>query len=92
MLDRILSFNETLDLARTIYEDVRTTTRVRHFKSQGDHFRPTYVHKFKRDNKEKIGSALSNAMAQLEIEDSTSDRLKKKELVLKSLGLFRGEI
>ncbi|KAI9648853.1 Heat shock protein ssb1 [Ciborinia camelliae] len=39
--------------------------------------------KFKRGNKEKIESALSDAMAQLEIEDSTSDDLKKKELALK---------
>ncbi|RAL61010.1 hypothetical protein DID88_010106 [Monilinia fructigena] len=39
--------------------------------------------KFKRGNKEKIESALSDAMAQLEIEDSSSDDLKKKELALK---------
>ncbi|TGO76627.1 hypothetical protein BELL_0145g00050 [Botrytis elliptica] len=44
---------------------------------------PTMSIKFKRGNKEKIESALSDAMAQLEIEDSTSDDLKKKELALK---------
>ncbi|GAB0139322.1 heat shock protein 70 chaperone isoform A homeolog b [Epichloe bromicola] len=44
---------------------------------------PTMSLKLKRGNKEKIESALSDAMAQLEIEDSTSDDLKKKELALK---------
>ncbi|PQE29974.1 heat shock SSB1 protein [Rutstroemia sp. NJR-2017a WRK4] len=44
---------------------------------------PLMSSKFKRGNKEKIESALSDAMAQLEIEDSTSDDLKKKELALK---------
>ncbi|KAF7961277.1 hypothetical protein EAE96_000943 [Botrytis aclada] len=44
---------------------------------------PTMSIKFKRGNKEKIESALSDAMAQLEIEDSSSDDLKKKELALK---------
>ena len=37
----------------------------------------------KRGSKEKIESALSDAMAQLEVEDSSSDDLKKKELALK---------
>lgn len=46
---------------------------------------PTTSLKFKRGTKEKIESALSDAMAQLEIEDSTSDDLKKKELALKRL-------
>ncbi|RMJ27636.1 Heat shock protein [Aspergillus sp. HF37] len=41
--------------------------------------------KLKRGNKEKIESALSDAMAQLEVEDSTPDDLKKKELALKRL-------
>ncbi|EGP87490.1 Hsp70 family protein [Zymoseptoria tritici IPO323] len=44
---------------------------------------PTMSMKLKRGQKEKIESALSDAMAQLEIEDSTSDDLKKKELALK---------
>lgn len=39
--------------------------------------------KLKRGQKEKIESALSDAMAQLEIEDSSSEDLKKKELALK---------
>ena len=39
----------------------------------------------KRGNKEKIESALSDAMAQLEVEDSGPDDLKKKELALKRL-------
>ncbi len=39
--------------------------------------------KLKRGNKDKIEAALSDAMGQLEIEDSTSDDLKKKELALK---------
>ena len=39
--------------------------------------------KLKRGQKEKIEAALSDAMAQLEIEDSTGDDLKKKELALK---------
>ncbi len=39
--------------------------------------------KIKRGNKDKIESALSDAMVQLEVEDSTSDDLKKKELALK---------
>lgn len=44
---------------------------------------PTMSLKLKRGQKEKIESALSDAMAQLEIEDSNSDDLKKKELALK---------
>ena len=39
--------------------------------------------KLKRGQKEKIESALSDAMAQLEIDDAGSDDLKKKELALK---------
>lgn len=39
--------------------------------------------KLKRGQKEKIESALSDAMAQLEIEDAGADDLKKKELALK---------
>src|ERR1700761_198853 len=46
---------------------------------------PTMSLKIKRGNKEKIESALSDAMAQLEIEDSTPEDLKKKELALKRL-------
>ena len=41
--------------------------------------------KMKRGNKEKIESALSDAMQQLEIEDSSPDDLKKKELALKRM-------
>lgn len=41
--------------------------------------------KMKRGNKEKIESALSDAMSQLEIEDSSPEDLKKKELALKRL-------
>ncbi|TKX23338.1 ribosome-associated molecular chaperone SSB1 [Elsinoe australis] len=44
---------------------------------------PTMSLKLKRGQKEKIESALSDAMAQLEIEDATGDDLKKKELALK---------
>ncbi|KAF1819553.1 heat shock protein 70, partial [Dissoconium aciculare CBS 342.82] len=44
---------------------------------------PTMSMKLKRGQKEKIESALSDAMAQLEIEDASSDDLKKKELALK---------
>ncbi|KFZ11015.1 hypothetical protein V501_04942 [Pseudogymnoascus sp. VKM F-4519 (FW-2642)] len=44
---------------------------------------PTMSLKIKRGQKEKIESALSEAMAQLEIEDSSADDLKKKELALK---------
>ncbi|OAL32279.1 hsp75-like protein [Fonsecaea multimorphosa] len=39
--------------------------------------------KMKRGNKAKIEEALSEAMQQLELEDSTPDDLKKKELALK---------
>ena len=39
--------------------------------------------KLKRGQKEKIESALSDAMAQLEIDDTGADELKKKELALK---------
>jgi heat shock 70kDa protein 1/2/6/8 len=44
---------------------------------------PTMSLKLKRGQKEKIESALSDAMAQLEVEDSNSEDLKKKELALK---------
>ncbi|KAF2485379.1 heat shock protein 70 family [Neohortaea acidophila] len=44
---------------------------------------PSMSLKLKRGQKEKIESALSDAMAQLEIEDAGSDDLKKKELALK---------
>jgi heat shock protein 1/8 len=44
---------------------------------------PTMSMKLKRGQKEKIESALSDAMAQLEVEDAGSDDLKKKELALK---------
>ncbi|KAI9755411.1 MAG: Heat shock protein ssb1 [Lichina confinis] len=46
---------------------------------------PTMSVKLKRGTKEKIESALSEAMAQLEVEDSSADDLKKKEMVLKRL-------
>lgn len=46
---------------------------------------PSMSLKLKRGNKERIESALSDAMGQLEIEDSTPDDLKKKELALKRL-------
>lgn len=41
--------------------------------------------KMKRGNKEKIESALSDAMQQLEVEESSPDDLKKKELALKRM-------
>jgi heat shock protein 1/8 len=44
---------------------------------------PTSAIRLKRGQKEKIESAISDAMGQLEIEDATSDDLKKKELALK---------
>lgn len=44
---------------------------------------PTMSLKLKRGQKEKIESALSDAMAQLEIEDAGGEDLKKKELTLK---------
>ena len=46
---------------------------------------PTLSLKLKRGQKEKIEQSLSDAMAQLEIEDSNADDLKKKELALKRL-------
>ncbi|KAI9680076.1 MAG: Heat shock protein ssb1 [Caeruleum heppii] len=46
---------------------------------------PTMSLKLKRGTKEKIETALSDAMAQLEVEDSGSEDLKKKELALKRL-------
>jgi L1 cell adhesion molecule like protein len=46
---------------------------------------PTLSVKLKRGQKEKIEQALAEAMEQLEIEGSSSDDLKKKELALKSL-------
>jgi heat shock protein 1/8 len=44
---------------------------------------PTLSIKLKRGQKEKIEQSLSDAMAQLEIEESTAEDLKKKELALK---------
>ncbi len=44
---------------------------------------PTMSLKLKRGN--KIEAALSDAMAQLEIEESTAEDLKKKELALKRM-------
>ncbi|KAI4617931.1 Heat shock protein ssb1 [Alternaria metachromatica] len=44
---------------------------------------PTTSIRLKRGQKEKIESALSDAMAQLEVEDAPADDLKKKELALK---------
>ncbi|PNS20877.1 Heat shock protein sks2 [Sphaceloma murrayae] len=44
---------------------------------------PTMSLKLKRGQKEKIESALSDAMAALELEDASGDDLKKKELALK---------
>lgn len=44
---------------------------------------PTMSLKLKRGAREKIESSLSDAMAQLEIDDSGADDLKKKELALK---------
>jgi len=44
---------------------------------------PTMSMKLKRGQKEKIESALSEAMAALEVDDASSDDLKKKELALK---------
>lgn len=41
--------------------------------------------KLKRGQKEKIESALSDAMAQLEIEDSPAEEMKKKEAALKRI-------
>lgn len=39
----------------------------------------------KRGQKEKIEGAISDAMAALELNDSTADELKKQELTLKRL-------
>ncbi len=44
---------------------------------------PTTSIRLKRGQKEKIESALSDAMAQLEVEDAPAEDLKKKELALK---------
>ncbi len=46
---------------------------------------PTLSLKLKRGQKEKIEETLSEAMAALELEDSSADDLKKKELALKRL-------
>ncbi|KAF2224966.1 heat shock protein 70 family [Elsinoe ampelina] len=46
---------------------------------------PTMSSKIKRNQKDKIESALSDAMAQLEIEDASGEDLKKKEMALKRL-------
>ncbi|KAI1917147.1 Heat shock protein ssb1 [Ophidiomyces ophidiicola] len=46
---------------------------------------PSMSLKIKRGAKDKIESALSDAMAQLEIEESSPEDLKKKELALKRL-------
>jgi len=46
---------------------------------------PTMSLKLKRNQREKIEAALSDAMAQLEINDSAAEDLKKKELALKRL-------
>lgn len=46
---------------------------------------PGFAMKMKRGQKEKIEGALSDAMAQLEIEDSGADDLKKKEVNLRRL-------
>lgn len=44
---------------------------------------PTTSIRLKRGQKEKIESALSDAMAQLEVEDAPAEDLKRKELALK---------
>ena len=44
---------------------------------------PNMSMKLKRGQKERIESALSDAMAQLEVEDAGGDDLRKKELALK---------
>ncbi|RPB27115.1 heat shock protein 70 [Terfezia boudieri ATCC MYA-4762] len=46
---------------------------------------PTLSLKFKRGQREKIDEALSEAMLQLEIEESSADDLRKKELAIKRL-------
>lgn len=44
---------------------------------------PTTSLKLKRGQREKIETELSEAMAQLEVEDTNAEELKKKELALK---------
>ena len=44
---------------------------------------PTMSMKLKRGQKEKIEGTLSEAMAQLEVDDASGEDLKKKELALK---------
>ncbi|KAF2674731.1 heat shock protein-like protein [Microthyrium microscopicum] len=46
---------------------------------------PTTAVKLKRGQKEKIEGALSDAMAQLEVEDTSGEDLKKKELAIKRI-------
>lgn len=46
---------------------------------------PTLSLKLKRGQKDKIEQTLSEAMSQLEVDDSTAEDLKKKELALKRL-------
>jgi len=46
---------------------------------------PTLSLKLKRGQREKIEDALSDALNQLELEESTADDLKKKELAIKRL-------
>ncbi|KAK2073879.1 hypothetical protein P8C59_008123 [Phyllachora maydis] len=46
---------------------------------------PTLSLKLKRGQKDKIEQTLSEAMSQLEVEDSSAEDLKKKELALKRL-------
>ena len=46
---------------------------------------PTLSMKLKRGQKEKIEQSLSDAMAQLEVEDSSSEDLKKAEIAIKRL-------
>lgn len=46
---------------------------------------PTLSLKLKRGQKDKIEQTLSEAMSSLELEDSSADDLKKKELALKRL-------
>jgi heat shock protein 1/8 len=41
--------------------------------------------KLKRGQKEKIEQTLSEAMGELELEDSSAEKLKKQELALKRL-------
>ncbi|KAH8774607.1 hypothetical protein F5883DRAFT_374929, partial [Diaporthe sp. PMI_573] len=46
---------------------------------------PSLSLKLKRGQKDKIEQTLSEAMSALEVEDSTAEDLKKKELALKRL-------